>query len=135
MEKIDIKQIPFNLPFEGYYWYSHKSKPTVLVNKAISEAIFTELPFIVEGNFYNDDEKISINIKNIDGRYLITRANLKGIDYEPQEYLAHRLELEDGTKISKIKLMHHWQESEPDALLEGMTTLIPVWMAFTGFVK
>jgi CRISPR type III-associated protein (TIGR04423 family) len=137
MEKIEIKQIPFDLPFEGYYWYSDKSAPQALDNETISESIFNlnELPFIVEGNLYNDKEKISINIKNIDGEYLITRANLKGLTYKSEEYLAHRLVLNDGTKISKIKLAHYWQESETDDLLAGMTTLMPVWMAFTGFVK
>ena len=62
MERIDIKQIPFDLPFEGYYWYSDESKPTALDKKTISEAIFTELPFIVEGNFYNNDEKALFDI-------------------------------------------------------------------------
>ena len=72
---------------------------------------------------------ISINIKNIDGNYLITQAQIKDLDLESKEYLAHRL---DG--VGKIKLVHHWEEA-PDDLLEGMTTLVPVWMAFKGFVN
>lgn len=135
MKRIEISQIPFDLTFEGYYWYSNERKPTILIDKAISKAIFTKLPFIVEGNFYNEEKGISINIKNIDGQYFITQANLRDLNQANISeldggYLPHRL-----AGIKKIKLVHYWAESEPDDLLEGMTTLIPVWIAFKGFVK
>jgi CRISPR type III-associated protein (TIGR04423 family) len=133
MKKIKIQDIPFDTTYEGYYWYSNAAKPIVLDNQRLSEAIFTQLPFIVEGNFYNEAQAISINIKHIDGQYLITRAdlaNLNEANITEQDYLAHDLK-----GIKAIKLIHYWQESAADDLLEGMTTLIPVWMAFKGFVK
>ena len=132
MKIIKIEQIPFDVAFEGYYWYSNASKPVVWDNKPITKDIFTALPFIVEGNLYNESTGISINIKNIDGEYLVTQANLNDVNQEnlrERNYLAHRL----GN--TKIKLVHYWEESEPDELLANMTTLIPVWMAFKGFVK
>ena len=133
MKKIDIEQIPFKLEFEGYYWYSNASEPEVLDNKPIPKEIFEkQLPFIVEGNFYNELTGISINIKNIDGEYLITQVNLNDLiqkNLTERTYLAHRL------GDTKIKLVHYWEESAPDELLADMTTLIPVWMAFKGFVK
>jgi CRISPR type III-associated protein (TIGR04423 family) len=131
MKRINIEDIPKDMLFEGYYWYSDESKPHIINGQPIPIEKLTPLPFVVEANFYNEDEQTSISIKNIDGQYLITRADLKGLaNLEEQSYIAHRLK-----DISKIKLTCHWQESEPDALLAGMTTLIPVWLAFTGFEK
>jgi CRISPR type III-associated protein (TIGR04423 family) len=133
MKKIKIQDIPFDTAFEGYYWYSNASKPVVLDNQRLSEALFTQLPFIIEGNLYNEEKGMSINIKNIDGQYLITQAYLGGLNpahISEQNYLAHDLK-----GIKAIKLVHYWQESAADDLLDGMTTLIPVWMAFKGFVK
>ena len=130
MKKINLEQFPFELAFEGYCWYSNASKPRVFNNEILTKELFTSLPFIVEGNLYSEETGISINIKNIDGDYLITQAQIKDLDLESKEYLAHRLE-----GVGKIKLVHHWEEEEPDDLLEGMTTLVPVWMAFKGFVN
>ncbi len=135
MKKIEIHQIPFDLAYEGYYWYSNASKPIVLRQETISEALFTTLPFIIEGNLYNEVMNISIHIKNIDGKYWITQANLNDVNpnnMTEKTYLPHDLNLKG---IKKIKLVHYWQESEPDELLAGMRTLVPVWMAFKGFVK
>ena len=94
MKKIEIQQIPFHLTFEGYYWYSNASKPCVLDDETISASIFTQLPFIIEGNLYNKENQISINIKNIDGQYLITQADLMGLDEANltlQTYIPHDL--------------------------------------------
>ena len=134
MERIDIRQIPFDLSYQGYYWYSNETAPTVISNDKISEDIFTALPFVIEGNFYNESKQISINIKNIDGNYLVTKIDFTTVNQTnitEKDYLLHKTL--DG--FSKIKLVNYWQESPPDDLLEGMTTLIPVWIAFKGFVK
>lgn len=133
MKKIEIKDIPFDLTFEGYYWYSNASKPVILDNKTITKDIFSQLPFIVEGNLYNKENAVSINIKNIDGQYWIMLANLADLNdtqISEQAYLAH-----DLAGIEKIKLLQYWQESPADELLEGMKTLVPAWLAFKGFVK
>ncbi len=131
MQRIDIDSINFHLNYQGYYWYSNKPKPQ-LVEK-ISKEIFTTLPFIVEGNLYCAEKNISISIKNIDGEYHIYQADLNGLAKDQktvQEYIAHDLE-----GVKKIKMLHYWEESEPDELLANMTTLIPSWQAFAGFVK
>ena len=137
MKKITIEQISFGLTYEGYYWLSDAKKPIVLNNKTVSKDIFAQLPFIIEGNFYSDaDGGVSINIKNIDGQYLITQVSFKDLITENlsdvQEYLPHDLE---NQGIKKIKLVQYWHESEADDLLAGMKTLIPAWLAFKGFVK
>lgn len=131
MKKISIDDIDFDLNYEGYYWYSNDSKPKI-VNK-ISKEAFTNLPFIIEGNFYCLESDISISIKHIDGAYQIYRAELNGLPIDQkteEEYLAHDL---DG--IKKLKMIQYWEEGNPDELLAEMTTLIPSWQAFAGFVK
>ena len=133
MKKVDINDINFDLEYEGYYWYSNQQKPELVLNQKITKDIFTKLPFIVEGNLYYQKEGISISIKNIDGEYRIYSADVSHLpksQVTENEYLAHDL---DG--IDKIKMIHFWEESEEDALLENMKTLIPAWQAFVGFIQ
>jgi CRISPR type III-associated protein (TIGR04423 family) len=131
MKKITIQDIDFNLNYEGYYWYSNKKKPVILHEQPISAATFTEIPFIVEGNFYCKSKNISINIKNIDGEYCIYRADLSDLpstQCQKQQYIAH-----DLAGVSHFTMLEYWAESAPDPLLENMTTLVPAWSAFIGF--
>lgn len=129
MKRINIEDINFGLTYEGYLWYSDKKKPEQ--RTSISKEDFKNLPFIVEGNFYSEQEQISISIKHRDGAYFIYRAdlkNLKGDQKTEQAYIAHDL---DGVK--KIKMLQYWEESPEDELLAGMKTLVPSWQAFVGF--
>jgi len=133
MKKIDINDINFDLEYEGFYWYSNQQKPVLVLNQKITKGIFTTLPFIVEGNLYSEEKNISISIKNIDGAYKVFQADVKDwLDEQitRNEYLAH-----DLVGINKIKMIHFWEESKEDALLENMKTLIPAWQAFVGFIK
>jgi CRISPR type III-associated protein (TIGR04423 family) len=133
MKKIDINDINFDLKYEGYYWYSNQQKPELVLNQTITKDIFTILPFVVEGNLYSKEKGISINIKNIDGEYKVFQADVKDLSDEQitrNEYLAH-----DLAGIDKIKMIHFWEESKEDALLENMKTLIPAWQAFVGFIN
>lgn len=130
MKRINIEDIDFDLEYEGYLWYSNQPKPELKTK--ITKKDFSDLPFIVEGNLYSSNEKISINIKNIDGEYFITQGSLKGLPNDQiteQEYIAHKL---DGVK--KIKTIQYWEEKE-DELCADMKTLRPSWQAFAGFIK
>lgn len=131
MKRISIDELNFDLAYEGYYWYSNKSKPEIA--DKLTKDIFTLFPFIVEGNFYSQEKEISISIKYIDGEYKVFQACLKDLPANQvthEEYIAHDLE-----GVKKIKMIHFWTESGPDPLLEGMTTLFPAWQAFKGFKK
>jgi len=131
-QKITIAEIPNQLNFEGYYWYSDKQKPVILDNEKIDKKTFTALPFIIEGNFYAPKEQISIQVKNLNGTYHIAKIDLnlpEIILVEEKEYIAHDLK-----GIRKFKMKEAWQEVE-DELLEGMSTLVPAWSAFSGFIK
>lgn len=126
--KISIEEIPGNIDFEGYYWYSDKIEPYILDNEIIDKSIFKDLPFVVEANFYSESDKISIQVKNIDGEYHIGMIHLDSTD-DAQEYIAHDLE-----GVKKFRMVEAWEEKE-DELLEGMKVLVPSWTAFAGFVK
>jgi CRISPR type III-associated protein (TIGR04423 family) len=127
---ITIDQIPDDIDFEGYYWYSDERKPKVIDSEKIDKSIFSDLPFVVEANFYSKSEKISIQVKNIDGQYHIAEIHLESIE-GATEYIAH-----DLGGINKFKMVEAWKEKDDeDNLLEGMKVLVPSWTAFAGFIK
>jgi CRISPR type III-associated protein (TIGR04423 family) len=129
---ISIAQIPKDYLFEGYYWYSNQHKP-ILVSppSPIQAEWFSELPFVVEGNFYDSDHQLSIQIRNIDGQYVVAQIDLRNLgdfEYDRTTYIGHDLE---GKQFQMIEA---WKP-QADELLEGMKTLKPVWSAFAGFVN
>lgn len=133
MKKIMVDEIDFTLQYEGYYWYSNEQKPKTIMGETISKDIFKSLPFIIEGNFYCSANGVSISIKNFDGVYQIYQATVNNLPNENcahLQYITHDLE-----GYSKIKMLQYWAEGESDELLAGMTTLIPAWQAFKGFIK
>jgi CRISPR type III-associated protein (TIGR04423 family) len=86
MKKIQINEIPQDIKFEGYYWYSDATSPIFEIS-IIDLAWFSTMPFIIEANFYNKEKGISISVKNINGEYYIYQYDLKGI--EPHQ-LSHQ---------------------------------------------
>ena len=131
-QKITIKEIP-DFDFEGYYWYSNERRPKRVLGGKIDQSIFSDLPFVIEANFFSKKENVSIQVKNIDGDYYILQFNLSSIQdhhlIDKQDYIAH-----DLVDIKKYKMMEAWEERS-DELLEGMKTLVPSWTAFVGFIN
>lgn len=122
--KIEIKEIPSG-DFEGYYWLSDSSKPVVQKNGEIDRSVFSNLPFVVEANYYSEDTGISIQVKNIDGTYDIAQIDVKNC--EAKQYIGHDIKAD-------YLVVEAWGDIEDD-LLEGMTTKVPTWNAFKGFVE
>ena len=124
----DISQIKGS--FEGYYWYSDKSKPVLVEDSPIDPSWFTELPFVIEANFYDKKQQISIQIRNIDGYYHMAKIDLSSVPKEAldtQWYIAHDLEGKEG-----YLMIEAWEE-ENDPLLDEMPVYQPSWAAFAGF--
>ncbi|MDF1573308.1 MAG: TIGR04423 family type III CRISPR-associated protein [Bacteroidales bacterium] len=129
-KKIEITEIP-DLVYEGYYWYSDREKPELLKDEKITAGIFTKIPFIIEANFYSKEKNISVSVKNIDGEYLITLCDLEKVDkknYDTRVYMGH--DIQPG----KFRVAEIWEETK-DPQLDNMTTLVPAYTAFTGFVN
>jgi CRISPR type III-associated protein (TIGR04423 family) len=126
-KKINISDFPTG-KFDGYYWFSDQPKPEIIIDKEIDRAKFQKLPFVVEANFYSKETHQSIQVKNIDGKYLCAQIDLTDCKSIPQTYIGHDI----GGK--NFLLVEAWEE-KTDELLEGMTTKIPSWSAFRGFVE
>ncbi len=130
-KQIEINEIPAG-NFEGYYWLSDKSKPELIFNKEIDKTKFSQLPFVVEANFYSEKMEKSIQIKNIDGEYKCAIIDLSDCEYEAQKYIGH--DLEYNKNHFDYFVVEAWEE-KADELLEGMKTKVPSWVAFKGFVE
>ncbi len=122
---------------EGYKWLSDQPKPEVVTGK-ITKSDLKELPFIVEGLFWDDGSKESLLIRNLDGKYSIYKydlSNLSTDDWEDttlfNKHLAHRL----GEHIRKIRFLKY-SEMEDDLFLPGeLKTLVFKGLIFVGFEK
>lgn len=128
-QPIAISDIPADLMFEGYYWYSDKPSPKLCHDEPIQQAWFGNMPFVIEANFYNKSEGISIQVRSIDGQYHVARIDLSNLDqehFDHQVYQGHDLEGRD------YRVVNAW-EPQPEPLCEGMETLVPSWTAFAGF--
>ena len=123
-EKISLVQIPQDLQFVGYYWLSDQKKPTVQKNMGnIDHKIFSDLPFVIEANFFAPKDEISISIRNIEGEYHVWKYDLKDASSEGKKYLGKEFD---------FLMVEAWEEVE-DRSLEDMKTFVPAWAAFAGF--
>lgn len=133
----EIADLPSYL-VEGYYWLSDATEPIILLNESIDIKIFqTQLPFVVEANFYTPKEDVSISIKNIDGNYHVNLIELANIDDPLKVVYSYKgifSALSDSEEKQQwnFKVCEIWGEMS-DEMLAGMKTLVPVCLAFIGF--
>lgn len=129
---IEVHEIPGDILFEGYYWYSNAKIPEVIPQEPIKKGWFKEMPFIIEANFYSREKKLSIQVRHVDGKYHVARIDLDHADASlldgPVTYLGHDL------KGLDYQVVEAW-EPKPDPLCDGMEVLQPSWTAFVGFVN
>jgi CRISPR type III-associated protein (TIGR04423 family) len=128
-KKITKDELPLNIFFEGYYWYANKEKPEIIIAEPIQPEWFKDLPFIVEANFYARTEKLSIQVKNIDGEYHIAQIDFNQLDdalIDKTVYIGH-------DTANRNYLMYEAWDIEVAA--DEMSPLVPTWSAFAGFVN
>lgn len=133
--------------YEGYLWYSNEKKPMVFDgSEPVPEMNLDEEknPFIIEGNLWDADNRKSIMIRYVDGKYIVHRTEvneeeLKGISSSQaygskshiattrKDYLAHRI---GGVKC--LSFLQYWK-AEADEMCEGMQVLRPLKLVFIGF--
>jgi len=117
--------------FEGYYWYSNNPEPEIQRSGSIDVSIFKDLPFVIEANFFDKNQKISVSVRHFEGQYHIVRYDLAqiedGIILDDVTYEGHKLE-------GQNYLMKEAWLPIADPLLAGMKTLQPAWAAFAGFI-
>ncbi len=113
--------------YQGYLWYSDKKEPQVLNNEVFELEIADNAnPFVIEGLLF--DGQKSINIKYVDGKYIVNTYDLNALDgvMQEQKFYSHRM---DG---KQLKFRQIWKE-QPDELCEGMQVLQPAELVFVGF--
>ena len=114
--------------FQGYYWRSNETIPTVVNGDFPGlEIVDGENPFIVEGQLFDLNERISYAIRFIDGKYLV---------------FSHKVDsLDDVTLMRcypswpfdrKLLFVCNWRP-EPDSFCEGMDVLKAAEFCFVGF--
>lgn len=113
----------------GYIWWSDKAEAEIIQNKPVVLKN-EEIPFIIEGQLFDDKSKISYSIKYVDGQYILKDYIVAEKDYESpnvvKEYRSYRM----GEKI--LKFLEYW-ESQEDELCLGMKVLQPTKVVFVGF--
>lgn len=122
---------------EGYLWWSDATKPEILVPDKASEIVLDDNtnPFVIEGELYDAGKGESVSIRFVDGRYIIKSFLVETGDLNGSKratvktYLAQRMQ-----GIEKLKYLQYW-EKVSDQLCEGMETLQPGDLVFTGFKK
>lgn len=135
--------------YEGYLWYSDKKSPEVF--RGDKEICFElddrKNPFVIEGNLWDREKRISIMIKYVDGRYIVRHTNVSpkeingiselDLDYFDENaiatshktFIAHRI-----GGVSGLKFLQYWR-AEKDEFCEGMNVLQPAELVFIGFNK
>lgn len=120
---------------------SDSKTPTVVSPDNALELMLDETknPFVIEGCLWDENGRLSVMIKFIDGKYIVsktivTEEELNGksvgdVRTERKEYIAHRLE-----GVAGLCFLQYW-EAEADAMCEGMKVLQPKKQVFVGFKK
>jgi CRISPR type III-associated protein (TIGR04423 family) len=119
--------------YQGYLWYSDKKTPESFSNKECGGELDAEKnPFIIEGQLYDSENRISYSIKYVDGEYFINEYKVKETDLIDKDndqvsYKAHRM----GEGVV-LEFLQYFREVE-DELCESMKVLQPAEKVFIGF--
>lgn len=120
--------------YDGYIWYSDESNPKVFQDEEFEfDTDKIENPFIIEGQLYDDQKKISYSIKFVDGKYVCKKYEVESTDFNKKDVeikTFHANRMDD----LKLQFLQYWKE-EDDELCEGMKVLQPAELVFIGFVK
>ena len=138
MNQIKINEIDLTASYQGYIWLSDASKPIMLDNgklKDTDKKYFSEgqNPFIIEGQLFDEKNKRSFSIKNVDGEMIVVEYDESDLkvdrDSKSYEFVPNsRMGLGDR----KLKFLQKW-EVEPNADCENMDVLVPAGLVFLGF--
>lgn len=127
---MDYKDINFEAKYDGYIWMSDTKTPNVLVNQALDRCCFEKgNPFVIEGQLYDSENRKSLSIKYVDGKYYILSFKVEEKDFNSnyeKKYVSNRM----GGRM--LRFVQHW-EAEPDEFCEGMVVYHPSELVFIGF--
>ena len=128
--------------YQGYLWISNEEQPRLLNNEPFGQDLAdNEVPFIVEGRLWCQENNTSVSIACIDGKYQVSCFKMDSIEqewtttenYRPHKRLAAKM-AQNGMKGWKLSFRRLWKENN-DPLCEDQVTLEPDALVFTGFIK
>lgn len=117
---------------EGYLWWSDQQEPKTYQDESVDICLDeTQNPFVVEGQLYDKEEKVSYSIKYVDGLYLINKYKLEDSDFvnpdnETKSYFSNRM----GGR--RLKFLRYWEEKEDENCMD-MAVLTFTKNVFIGF--
>jgi len=118
--------------YEGYCWYSNAEYPK---QNSFKPLIDGEIPFVIEGFLYNHKKKLSISIKNYNGKYLINQFDLSRIDgnlrlsADVKSYPAYSSKL---TEVKTLKFIELQEKITDEMKFSYWKKVVNI---FVGFVK
>ena len=70
--------------FSGYFWFSDSVEVELIENKPIEkERLFiSQIPFVIEANFFCSKRNLSVSVKNVDGVYYYNLIDLNKVSSE-----------------------------------------------------
>lgn len=121
--------------YDGYIWYSDKSEPEVFQSQDF-EFDTDEIvnPFIIEGQLYDAQKRVSYSIKFVDGEYICKTYENVSKDVANGEDIMLKIFHSNRMDNLKLQFLQYWKE-EVDELCEGMKVLQSKELVFVGFVK
>ena len=121
--------------YDGYIWYSDKSEPEVFQSQDF-EFDTDEIvnPFIIEGQLYDAQKRVSYSIKFVDGEYICKTYENVSKDVANGDDIMLKIFHSNRMDNLKLQFLQYWKE-EDDELCEGMKVLQPKELVFVGFVK
>lgn len=124
--------------YSGYIWMSDEDAPCRIDNEAYENALETgTVPFIIEAQLYDEEQKVSISVKYVDGQYIaneysdVDAACANDKDVKLRTFIGN-------SRLGEYKLqfLQYWQEEEDvENLRCGMKELRPGKLVFIGFEK
>lgn len=125
---------------QGYLWYSDQTEPRISIDKDIELHLDEKInPFVIEGQLYSDEEKKSISIKFIDGKYIV-----KTYDFNARRFIApdSAVMTEGGVEqyiansrlnlSQPLNFIRVWRTVK-DNINDNCETLRPTGLVFKGF--
>ena len=127
-----IENIPAG-KYHGYLWKSDEIKPLVIKGDLEELSLDSSaIPFIVEGELFNLETKISYSIRFFDGEYHVKEFNTRDLSESNSTRRTYAPNFPKGEDVKGLNYVRIWKP-EKDDLCCGFPVLRPAEMVFVGF--
>ena len=141
-----LSDIPSDIEYSGYVWISNDPKPIVIIDNTYDFSKKFDKAYIIEAYLYSKEKNLSISVKHLDGKDLISQIDLNGLDISKENeniskhrYIAdaaitnkYKEITDENKKVIYLDFIQYW-DYEEDELCENLKVLKPTWVAFVGF--